>query len=88
MFVCFQFIRHADNERRARLLQFVTGTCRVPVGGFAELMGTRKIPIFTAVDERLVVDVCFDFREQRTSEILYRKSRQRELATTFAHLLQ
>ena len=28
-----------DNEKRARLLQFVTGTCRVPVGGFAELMG-------------------------------------------------
>lgn len=35
----FKFIRSADNERRARLLQFVTGTCRVPVGGFAELMG-------------------------------------------------
>jgi hypothetical protein len=28
-----------DSEKRARLLQFVTGTCRVPVGGFAELMG-------------------------------------------------
>lgn len=37
----WQFIRHADNERRARLLQFVTGTCRVPVGGFAELMGSN-----------------------------------------------
>lgn len=34
-----QFVRAADNEKRARLLQFVTGTCRVPVGGFAELMG-------------------------------------------------
>uniref|UniRef100_T1KCS5 HECT-type E3 ubiquitin transferase n=1 Tax=Tetranychus urticae TaxID=32264 RepID=T1KCS5_TETUR len=30
-----------DNEKRARLLQFVTGTCRVPVGGFAELMGSN-----------------------------------------------
>lgn len=32
-------MKQADNEKRARLLQFVTGTCRVPVGGFAELMG-------------------------------------------------
>lgn len=30
-----------DNEKRARLLQFVCGTCRVPVGGFAELMGSN-----------------------------------------------
>lgn len=34
-----------DNEKRARLLQFVCGTCKVPVGGFAELMG--KIQILT-----------------------------------------
>jgi len=33
------FVQHAAHEKRARLLQFVTGTCRVPVGGFAELMG-------------------------------------------------
>ncbi|KAJ8672670.1 hypothetical protein QAD02_003930 [Eretmocerus hayati] len=37
----WQFVRAADNEKRARLLQFVTGTCRVPVGGFAELMGSN-----------------------------------------------
>lgn len=36
-----QFVRETDNEKRARLLQFVTGTCRVPVGGFAELMGSN-----------------------------------------------
>lgn len=36
------FVRDGcDNEARARLLQFVTGTCRVPVGGFAELMGSN-----------------------------------------------
>lgn len=35
----WQFVKSLDNEKRARLLQFVTGTCRVPVGGFAELMG-------------------------------------------------
>lgn len=34
-----QFVRAMDNEKRARLLQFVCGTCKVPVGGFAELMG-------------------------------------------------
>nr|CAD7399900.1 unnamed protein product [Timema poppensis] len=37
----WQFVRSADSEKRARLLQFVTGTCRVPVGGFAELMGSN-----------------------------------------------
>ncbi|KAF7490754.1 E3 ubiquitin-protein ligase Su(dx) [Sarcoptes scabiei] len=38
----WQFVREeCDNEKRARLLQFVTGTCRVPVGGFAELMGSN-----------------------------------------------
>ncbi|XP_025424059.1 E3 ubiquitin-protein ligase Su(dx) isoform X1 [Sipha flava] len=37
----WQFVKQADNEKRARLLQFVTGTCRVPVGGFAELMGSN-----------------------------------------------
>ena len=30
-----------DHEKRSRLLQFVCGTCRVPVGGFAELMGSN-----------------------------------------------
>lgn len=34
-FIVLQFVRESDNEKRTRLLQFVTGTCRVPVGGFA-----------------------------------------------------
>ena len=34
-----QALKSFDNEKRTRLLQFVTGTCRLPVGGFAELMG-------------------------------------------------
>ncbi len=37
----FQFVRSMDHEKRSRLLQFVCGTCRVPVGGFAELMGSN-----------------------------------------------
>ncbi|KAJ8302932.1 hypothetical protein KUTeg_019328 [Tegillarca granosa] len=34
-------VAELDNEKRTRLLQFVTGTCRLPVGGFAELMGSN-----------------------------------------------
>ena len=30
-----------DNEMRARLLQFVTGTSEVPMNGFAELQGSQ-----------------------------------------------
>lgn len=37
-----QVVREMDNEKRVRLLQFVTGTCRLPVGGFSELMGKYK----------------------------------------------
>ncbi|XP_006859325.1 PREDICTED: NEDD4-like E3 ubiquitin-protein ligase WWP1 [Chrysochloris asiatica] len=36
-----QFVKETDNEVRMRLLQFVTGTCRLPLGGFAELMGSN-----------------------------------------------
>ena len=39
MWVGLQVVREMDNEKRVRLLQFVTGTCRLPVGGFSELMG-------------------------------------------------
>ena len=39
--VGFQFVRSMDHEKRSRLLQFVCGSCRVPVGGFAELMGSN-----------------------------------------------
>lgn len=37
----WQAIKSFDHERRARLLQFATGTCRLPVGGFAELIGSN-----------------------------------------------
>uniref|UniRef100_A0AC35TLM2 E3 ubiquitin-protein ligase n=1 Tax=Rhabditophanes sp. KR3021 TaxID=114890 RepID=A0AC35TLM2_9BILA len=36
----WQFVRSLDQEKRSKLLQFVTGTCRVPVGGFSELIGS------------------------------------------------
>ncbi|XP_062401585.1 itchy E3 ubiquitin protein ligase a isoform X1 [Sardina pilchardus] len=37
----WQCVKEMDNEKRMRLLQFVTGTCRLPVGGFADLMGSN-----------------------------------------------
>uniref|UniRef100_A0A4W4EZK6 HECT-type E3 ubiquitin transferase n=1 Tax=Electrophorus electricus TaxID=8005 RepID=A0A4W4EZK6_ELEEL len=37
----WQFVKEMDNEKRMRLLQFVTGTCRLPVGGFTDLMGSN-----------------------------------------------
>ncbi|XP_038659604.1 E3 ubiquitin-protein ligase Itchy-like [Scyliorhinus canicula] len=37
----WQVVKEMDNEKRMRLLQFVTGTCRLPVGGFADLMGSN-----------------------------------------------
>jgi hypothetical protein len=39
-----QFVSEVDNEKKTRLLQFVTGTCRLPVGGFMELMGKFLCP--------------------------------------------
>eukprot|EP00127_Corallochytrium_limacisporum_P001271 Clim_evm6s48 gene=Clim_evmTU6s48 len=40
-------VRSFDNERRARLLQFATGTSRIPIGGFAELQGSNGRQMFT-----------------------------------------
>ncbi|XP_016114522.1 NEDD4-like E3 ubiquitin-protein ligase WWP1 [Sinocyclocheilus grahami] len=37
----WQLVKEVDNEVRMRLMQFVTGTCRLPLGGFAELMGSN-----------------------------------------------
>ena len=39
-----QVVKEMDNEKRIRLLQFVTGTCRLPVGGFTELIGPFSPP--------------------------------------------
>uniref|UniRef100_A0A914YB74 E3 ubiquitin-protein ligase n=1 Tax=Panagrolaimus superbus TaxID=310955 RepID=A0A914YB74_9BILA len=42
----WQFVRSCDQEQRSKLLQFVTGTCRVPVGGFSELIGSTGPQLF------------------------------------------
>lgn len=41
----FQVVKEMDNEKRIRLLQFVTGTCRLPVGGFTELIGMSSLAL-------------------------------------------
>jgi hypothetical protein len=43
----FQAIYSFNNETRARLLQFVTGTSRVPMNGFKELHGSNGPQLFT-----------------------------------------
>ncbi|VDD74522.1 unnamed protein product [Mesocestoides corti] len=43
----WRFVRTLSAEKRVRLLQFVTGTCRLPVGGFKELMGSNGLQLFT-----------------------------------------
>jgi len=40
-----------DNEHRTRLLQFVTGTCRLPVGGFSQLTGYIHCPCLSACEK-------------------------------------
>ena len=42
-----QAIFSFNNETRSRLLQFATGTSRVPMNGFAELYGSNGHQPFT-----------------------------------------
>ncbi len=37
----WKVVEESDQETRAKLLQFVCGTCRLPMGGFAELAGAN-----------------------------------------------
>lgn len=43
----FQAVLSFSNEMRSRLLQFVTGTSRVPMNGFKELHGSNGPQMFT-----------------------------------------
>ncbi|KNC87738.1 hypothetical protein SARC_00172 [Sphaeroforma arctica JP610] len=42
----WEILQEWDNEKRVRFLQFVTGTCRVPLGGFRDLQGSTGIQLF------------------------------------------
>lgn len=52
----WQFVQEINDEQRARLLQFVTGTCRVPIGGFAELLGKKKNRFLVQISVEFIVD--------------------------------
>ncbi|KAM3178996.1 hypothetical protein ACTXT7_001503 [Hymenolepis weldensis] len=77
----WKFVRTLAPEMRIRLLQFVTGTCRLPVGGFKELMGSNGLQPFTikraGKDNSLPLShTCFnrlDLPPYRTYEILVEK---------------
>lgn len=43
----WQAVRSWDSEKKARLLQFVTGTSRIPVNGFKDLQGSDGPRRFT-----------------------------------------
>lgn len=47
-----------DNEMRARVLQFVSGTSRVPMNGFRELYGVYSgiSPLFLKVERGAVLN--------------------------------
>lgn len=93
--ICWQFVKEMDNEKRMRLLQFVTGTCRLPVGGFADLMGaynkyTHQGCAVTVMPQSVNVTLFFvdSQREQRSPEVLHRESGQRELASTKSYMVR
>lgn len=46
-FLFFKVVLSFNNEMRSRLLQFVTGTSRVPMNGFKELYGSNGPQLFT-----------------------------------------
>uniref|UniRef100_A0A8C8FTI8 E3 ubiquitin-protein ligase n=1 Tax=Oncorhynchus tshawytscha TaxID=74940 RepID=A0A8C8FTI8_ONCTS len=67
----WQLVKEVDNEVRLRLMQFVTGTCRLPLGGFAELMGSngpQKFCIEKIHGNILLVnqinECCFNLKEK------------------------
>ena len=52
-----QAVENFDSEMRARLLQFVTGTSKVPLNGFAELQGEMS-DITMTVGEYMCTMAC------------------------------
>ena len=52
-----QAVENFDSEMRARLLQFVTGTSKVPMNGFAELQGEMS-DITMTVGEYMCTMAC------------------------------
>jgi E3 ubiquitin-protein ligase NEDD4 len=78
----WEFIRSLEPEKKSRLLQFVTGTSRVPVNGFRELHGSDGPRKFTiermagATEALPIAHTCFnriDLPEYSSKEALSSK---------------
>jgi E3 ubiquitin-protein ligase HUWE1 len=54
----WEFVRSVDQETAAQLLQFTTGSARVPLGGFAALRGVQGIKRFTITLAEFTTDGC------------------------------
>jgi len=78
-------VRSFDKEERAKLLQFVTGTSKVPLNGFGQLEGMNGFSRFNIhrdygnKDRLPSSHTCFN----RKCSLLFRKS---ELKLTSSHL--
>lgn len=95
----WEFVQNLSNEKRARLLQFVTGSCRLPVGGFKELMGKccpRSPPAHRAWYDlqkatRVVLtssNLIFGCRKQRASTVLHRATIRHVTAAEKSHMVR
>lgn len=42
----WKFVESQEIDMQSRLLQFITGTCRIPVGGFRDLIGSNGVQTF------------------------------------------
>lgn len=74
-----------DNEKRTRLLQFVTGTCRLPVGGFSELMGKLRCPMYCIKGLRLMLFLISGFESK--IKIWWRNAEVSVLASSGSNVL-
>ncbi|KAI8998099.1 HECT-domain-containing protein [Gaertneriomyces semiglobifer] len=77
----WEVVKSWDTEKQARLLQFVTGTSRIPVNGFKDLQGSdgpRKFTIEKSGEEGMLPKshTCFnrlDLPPYRSKEVLEKK---------------
>ncbi|KAJ3112147.1 NEDD4 E3 ubiquitin-protein ligase [Physocladia obscura] len=77
----WKMVKDWDNEKKANLLQFVTGTSRIPVNGFKDLQGSdgpRRFCIERTgeIDSLPKSHTCFnrlDLPPYRTNEVLEKK---------------
>lgn len=77
-----QAVETYDSEMRARLLQFVTGTSKVPMNGFSELQGLCLRVCMCVGDATIIAN-----REPGTSKVLHQEVRHTQLPAQGTHLV-